>query len=38
MKKATNGNQKHLTMSDRIYIEQALAEHKNFRNIAAYLS
>ena len=37
MKKTTNGNQKHLTMSDRIYIEQALAEHKNFRNIAAYL-
>ena len=37
MKKTTNGNQKHLTMSDRIYIEQALAERKNFRNIAAYL-
>lgn len=31
-------NHKHLTLSDCIYIEQSLLEHKTFKEIAAYLS
>ena len=29
--------QKHLTLSDRIYIEQGLLQHKSFKEIAAFL-
>lgn len=32
------GNQKHLTLSDRIYIEQGLCMGKNFKEIAAFLN
>lgn len=31
------GNQKHLTNSDRVFIEQSLAEGKSFRTIAKFL-
>ena len=34
----TNINHKHLTLSDRIYIQQGLLEHKTFREIASFLS
>lgn len=37
MSKNFKGDHKHLTLSDRIYIEQALNEHKTFRSIAAFL-
>ena len=33
-----NINHKHLTLSDRIYIQQGLLEHKTFREIASFLS
>lgn len=29
--------QKHMTLSDRIYIEQALSNHDSFKDIAAVL-
>lgn len=31
------GNQKHLTLNDRLYIEHALDEGRSFRDIAKYL-
>lgn len=31
------GNQKHLTLNDRLYIEHALDEDRSFRDIAKYL-
>jgi len=31
------GNHKHLTLDDRIYIENSLDEGKSFREIAKYL-
>ena len=38
MSKDIRGDQKHLTLSDRIYIEQALIQNENFRSIAKHLS
>ena len=37
MSNYVKGNQKHLTLSDRIYIEQELAHGSTFRSIAAFL-
>ena len=36
--KSIKGDHKHLTLSDRIYIEQALIRGDNFREIAKHLS
>lgn len=38
MSQLIKGNHKHLTLSDRIYIEQALNQHTTFRSIATQLS
>lgn len=37
MSKEIKGDHKHLTLSDRIYIEQALIRGDNFRTIAKFL-
>ena len=37
MSKNIHGNQKHLTLSDRYYIEQSLYDHLSFRSIARTL-
>ena len=37
MNTMTKGNQKHLTLSDRIYIEQGLCMGRNFKEIAEFL-
>lgn len=37
MSKLIPGNQKHLTLDDRLYIEQALNEGKSFKDIAKFL-
>lgn len=37
MSKLIPGNHKHLTLEDRIYIEQSLDEKKSFRAISKYL-
>ena len=37
MSKSIPGNNKHLTLSDRIYIEKCLDEGKSFKEIAKYL-
>lgn len=37
MSKYIPGNQKHLTLEDRIYIENELAKGTSFKNIAAFL-
>lgn len=37
MSKKIKGNQKHLTLSDRIYIEEALSRQLNFKEIAIFL-
>lgn len=37
MSKDIRGDQKHLTLSDRIYIEQSLIQEDNFRTIAKHL-
>lgn len=37
MCKNSHGNQKHLTLSDRIFIEKSLNEHKHFNEIAQSL-
>ena len=37
MSKEIKGNQKHLTLSDRIYIEQSLYDNTSFRSIASFL-
>ena len=37
MSKYIPGNGSHLTLQDRMYIEEALNEHKSFREIARYL-
>lgn len=34
---ATNGNHHHLTLSDRIYIEQGLERCLNYKDIAAFI-
>ena len=37
MSKYIPGNQKHLTLNDRIYIENELAKETSFKDIAAFL-
>lgn len=37
MSKYISGNQKHLTLEDRVYIENELAKGTSFKNIAAFL-
>ena len=37
MSKYIPGNQKHLTLNDRIYIENELAKGTTFKDIAAFL-
>ena len=37
MSKYIPGNQKHLTLNDRIYIENELAKGTPFKDIAAFL-
>ena len=37
MSKYIPGNQKHLTLEDRVYIENELAKGTSFKNIAAFL-
>ena len=37
MSKYIPGNQKHLTLNDRIYIENELAKGTSFKDIAAFL-
>ena len=37
MSNIISGNHKHLTLSDRMYIEDSLNEGKSFRDIAKYL-
>lgn len=37
MSKYIPGNQKHLTLNDRIYIENELSKGTSFKNIAAFL-
>ena len=37
MSKMIPGNHSHLTLEDRLYIEEALNERKSFREIAKYL-
>ena len=37
MSKYILGNQKHLTLNDRIYIENELAKETTFKDIAAFL-
>ena len=37
MNKYTSGNQKHLTLNDRIYIENVLSKGSTFKDIAAFL-
>ena len=38
MNKKLSSNHKHLTLSDRIFIEKSLNEHKHFKEIAQSLS
>ena len=38
MSKYIPGNQKHLTLNDRIYIENELAKGTTFKDIAAFYS
>ena len=38
MGKYIPGNQKHLTLNDRIYIENELSKGATFKDIAAFLS
>ena len=37
MSKYIPGNQKHLTLNDRIYIEESLEQGRSFKDIARYL-
>ena len=38
MSKYIPGNQKHLSLEDRIYIENELNKGENFKNIAAFFA
>ena len=38
MSKFIPGNQKHLTLEDRVFIENSLNQRRSFKDIAKYLS